>query len=289
MKKVKSLAKINLGLEIVGRREDGYHELKTIFQTIDFFDVLEFKDTPSEKIILEGSDSSISWDESNLIFKAALILKEEAWIRRGIEIKVNKNIPPGKGLGGGSSNAAVVLATLNQIWEANLERKELMELGKKLGADVPYFLEGGLCLGLGRGDTVIPIADLEPYYCLLILPSFSISTAFVYQQVPSSLTSEGKESKINKFLSSRNIGLLDNDLEEIIFGLYPQLKNIKRHIQSQGCQLSLVSGSGSAVVGLFEERQKAWTAYERLKRYYRLYLIETVPRKRYSQYINFGV
>ncbi len=289
MKKVKSLAKINLGLEIVGKRQDGYHELRTIFQTIDFYDILEFSPLGSEDIILEGNDSSIAWDENNLIFKAALLLKEYGQSQQGIAIKVNKHIPPGKGLGGGSSNAAVTLSTLNQIWGIHLKKGDLIELSKKLGADVPYFLEGGLCLGLGRGDTIIPLVDLKPHYCLVALPPFSISTAFIYQQVPLSLTSEGKESKINRFLENKNISFLSNDLEEIIFALYSRLRNIKRLIQSQGCELSLVSGSGSAVFGLFEDRKAAKAAYEELKRYYKTYLVETITRDRYWQYINFGV
>jgi len=289
MKKVKSLAKINLGLEIVGKLQDGYHELRTIFQTIDFYDILEFRSLASKDIILEGNDSSIAWDESNLIFKAALLLKEYGQIQQGIAIKVKKQIPPGKGLGGGSSNAAVTLSTLNQIWGAHLERGDLIELSKKLGADVPYFLEGGLCLGLGRGDTIIPLMDLKPHYCLVVLPPFSISTACIYHQIPLSLTSEGKESKINKFLENRKISFLSNDLEEIIFALYSRLRKIKRLIQSQGCELSLVSGSGSAVFGLFEDRKAAKAACQELKRHYTTYLVKTITRDRYWQYINFGV
>lgn len=289
MKKVKSLAKINLGLEIVGKRQDDYHELRTIFQTIDFYDILEFRPLAANKIVLEGNNQSIAWDESNLIFKAALLLKKKGRVQQGIKVRVHKRIPPGRGLGGGSSNAAVTLATLNQIWGLGIEKSELKVLAQKLGADVPYFLEGGLCLGVGRGDTIVPLPDFKPYYCLVVLPPLSISTAFIYRQIPSSLTSPPKESKINRFLESRNIGSLSNDLEEIVFSQYSHLRNIKRLIQSQGCELSLVSGSGSAVFGLFEDRNRAELAYGESKRHYRTYLVETITRDRYWPYINYGV
>ena len=289
MRKVRSLAKINLGLEIRGKRHDGYHELRTIFQTIDFYDILEFSSLASNKIVIAGDDQSIAWDETNLIYKAALLLKEKGRVKEGIQIRVHKRIPPGKGLGGGSSNAAITLATLNQIWGLQLKRNELKGLARKLGADVPYFLEGGLCLGVGRGDTITPLPELKPRYCLLVLPPLSIPTAFIYEHLPSSLTSKPKASKINKFLENRNIGSLSNDLEKVIFSHYSFLRSIKRLIKSQGCELALVSGSGSAVFGLFEDRNKAEVAYQKAKRYYQIYLVETITRDRYWPYINYGV
>jgi len=121
--RIKSFAKINLGLEVVGKREDDYHELRTLFQTINFYDVLQFRGARSNRIFLEGTDETISWKEDNLIFKAALLLKEKFHVSKGIEIRVTKNIPPGKGLGGGSSNAAVTLYVLNKIWDLRMGKK----------------------------------------------------------------------------------------------------------------------------------------------------------------------
>lgn len=289
MKRIKSFAKINLGLEIVGKRKDGYHDIRTIFQAIDFYDVLELRTIGSGKVLLDGNDASIPWDKNNLIFRAAAIIQEKFHIQYGINIWVNKKIPAGKGLGGGSSNAAMMLYALNEIWELHLDKKDLVDLGRELGADVPFFLEGGLCLGLGRGDEIVPLADLSQLSCVLVLPSFSISTASVYERLPLSLTSADKESKIIKFLEHRTFDLLENNLEEIIFGLYPQLRVIKRIFQSHGSELSLVSGSGSAVFGIFFDKENARRALKELKKSYQVHLVETLTRDRYWRYINFGV
>ena len=289
--KIKSFAKINLGLEIRGKREDNYHEVSTLLQTIDFFDVLEFRSTEKSEILLRGDDKTISWDSDNLIFRTALLLKEQYDVTQGVEIHVTKNIPPGKGLGGGSSNAAVTLHVLNKSWRLGLEKKALMDLGKQLGADVPFFLEGGLCLGSGRGDDITPLSDINPLFCLLILPSFSIQTAHIYSHFPSSLTSQNKDSKIIKFLEDekREFGLLENRLEETVFRLYPQLKAIKRLLRGQGSELPLVSGTGSAVFGLFLEREKAEKVLRKVEKDYTSLLVETLPRERYWRSLKTGV
>lgn len=279
--KIKSFAKINLGLEVVGKREDGYHEVKTLLQTIDFYDVLEFIPTQGSHIILSGNEKAISWGKDNLIYKAAFLLKEKHHITTGVEIRVVKNIPPGKGLGGGSSNAAMTLYVLNKLWRLGLEKRALVDLGKELGADVPFFLEGGLCLGTGRGDEIVPLSDLACRQCLLALPTFSISTASIYNSHRLSLTSETKESKIIQFLDRKEIDSLENRLEETIFRLYPQLKPIKSLFRSQGSELTLVSGTGSAVFGLFLKKKEAVKALEEMKRICPAVLVETLSRERY--------
>jgi 4-diphosphocytidyl-2-C-methyl-D-erythritol kinase len=276
--RVKSFAKINLGIEILGKREDGYHEIRTLLQTVGLYDVLEFHPLSQDVLILEGDDNTIPWDERNLIHRAAVLLKERFNLKKGVRILARKTIPPGSGLGGGSSNAAITLLALNEIWGIGLKKKDLMETAVLLGADVPFFLEGGLCLGQGKGDRVFPLKDLEPFFCVLVIPPFPISTATVYGQRPSSLTSQGKDSKIIRFLNSREIGFLENELEETIFRLHPQIKGIKNLIQEQGSELSLASGSGSAVFGLFSERRKAEIAVEAIDRDHRTILVETVRR-----------
>lgn len=285
--KIRSFAKINLGLEVIGKREDSYHEIKTIFQAIDLFDVLEFKSAHRGEIILKGDDESIPWDRNNLIFRAALLLKEQFNLSHGAEIHVTKNIPPGKGFGGGSSNAALTLYALNKKWGLRLNRKDLMELGRTLGADVPFFLEGGLCLGLERGDKIVPIEDLMPLMCLLVLPSFSISTSKIYAQL--ALTSRDKDSKINRFLADKNFSFLENRLEETVLSLYPQLRVIKDLIQSLGANLSLISGTGSAVFGLFRDKDKAERGLEELKKRYPSLLAKTLSRESYWNKLYVGV
>ncbi len=287
--RIKSFAKVNLGLEVIRKREDGYHEVRTLLQAINLYDVLEFHKTSEERIVLKGDDPTISWGSDNLIHRAALLVKRGRRLSEGIEIQVTKTIPPGKGLGGGSSNGAMTLYALNELWELNLNVKTLMDLGKELGADVPFFLKGGLCQGMERGDDISPVPDLKPLWCLLVLPRFSISTASIYGGLQLSLTSKSKDSKIIKFLNSRQLGSLENGLEETVFRLYPQLKPIKAYFQDQESELSLVSGSGSAVFGLFSDRDRAEKALKELEKQYPVVLVETLSREQYWENIRAGV
>jgi len=287
--KLYSFAKINLGLEVFAMRADGYHDVRTLLQTIDLYDVLDFQPISAEAILLRGDDATIPWDERNLIFKAAQLLKDNHDVSTGVEVQVHKNIPPGKGLGGGSSNAAMTLYALDKLWELNLGKRALMELGKSLGADVPYFLEGGLCLGLERGDEVEAIEDLPSRYCVLALPGTTISTASVYSRFRSSLTSNTKDSKISRFLVSRRLHVLENSLEETVFRSYPQIKAIKSLFQRSEPALSLMSGSGSAVFGLYLEERKAREALRELNKIYPSFLMETIPRERYLGRLHAGV
>jgi 4-diphosphocytidyl-2-C-methyl-D-erythritol kinase len=287
--KLKSFAKINLGLEVLRKRTDGYHEIRTLFQTINFYDLLTFRLSPHDEVRLSGDCEQIPWDETNLIHKAALLLKRHCHVSRGAEICAEKNIPSGKGLGGGSSNAAVTLFALNNLWETGLEKHELAELGKQIGADVPFFFEGGLCLGQGRGDEINPLEDIPKSHCLLALPELTILTAMVYEQYRPVLTSEDKDSKIIRFLDIQDFGLLANDLEETVFELYPQIKAIKDHLQNLRSELSLVSGTGSAVFGLFIDSVKAMKALEELKQEHSSLLVETVSREQYWDSMYWGV
>jgi 4-diphosphocytidyl-2-C-methyl-D-erythritol kinase len=287
--RIKSFAKINLGLEVIGKRGDGYHEVRTLLQAVDHYDVLELRSAPDGRVTLEGDDPTLSWGEDNLIFRAALLLKKNFRVSKGVEIRVTKTIPPGKGLGGGSSNAAMTLYALNKHWGLGLEKKALMDFGKELGADVPFFLEGGLCLGTGRGDDIVPVPDLDPVPCLLAFPDFSISTSSIYGQFQLPLTSHSKDSKIIRFLDDRELGSLENELEETVFRPHPQLKVIKNLFRDHGAELSLVSGTGSAVFGLFSEREKAEKVLEELGKSYPSFLVETLSRERYQEIIKLGV
>jgi len=287
--RIKSFAKINLGLEVGEKRGDGYHEIKTLFQSIDFYDILEFHPDSCGKILLIGDDDEIPWGEGNLIYRAAALLKERLMVNEGITIRVSKNIPSGRGLGGGSSNAAMTLYALNKIWRLGLERKEVMDLSRQIGSDVAYILQGGLCMGSGRGNDVRCLKDFPPLFCLLILPGVSILTASVYERYQLSLTSSGKESKIIGFLRSRNLSVLENSLEETIFKLYPQIKAFKSLLHNAGAELSLVSGTGSAVFGLFLEKEKAKKAFEEIRKEHSSLLVETVAREFYWNNLGAGV
>jgi len=287
--RVKSFAKINLGIEVLGKRKDGYHELRTLFQTIDLYDELVFKVRPGDQILLKGDSLDVPWDSRNLIYRAAQIIRRKAEVFLGVEIHVQKNIPVGAGLGGGSSNAAVTLFVLNKLWNLRLSDAELLDTAKVLGADVPYFLEGGLCLGTGKGDILTPQEEGDPFFCLLVFPGFSIITGDIYRRYQSVLTSSPKESKIIEFLRSRDFSLLNNGLEETILRHYPQLKTIKTLLSSLGAQMSQVSGTGSSVYGVFFDEKRAETAVGEIEKKYTVFLVRTLSRELYWKKINAGV
>lgn len=286
--KVKSFAKINLGLEIVRKRPDGYHDIRTLFQSVDLADTIEIEPATDGLIRLEGDDPAIAWDETNLVHRAARLLRERTGVRAGARIRVAKAVPPGKGLGGGSSNAAMTLLALDRLWSLGLEPGTLAELALALGSDVPYFLQGGLCLGESRGEALRRLDDFPPLPCVLVFPPYPIPTAGIYAGVEPSLTSGAKDSKIVRFLETGDFGLLANDLERVIFRRHPELEDFKKFFRDQGALLSLVTGSGSAVFGLFPEREKAREALDRLRGRSEARLVETLPREAYRTEVGAG-
>lgn len=286
---VKAFAKINLGLEIVRRRSDGYHDIRTLFQSIALADELVLEAAPEGTILVEGDESSVAWDDTNLVHRAARILWDGSGTRTGALIRVKKRIPPGKGLGGGSADAAATLLALDEMWGLDLPPAELAAMARRLGADVPFFLKGGLCLGEGIGDLLSLLPDFPPLACLLVFPEFPIATAEIYGGLRPSLTSEGKPSKIMRFLESGDFGLLENDLEDVIFRSHPELEGIKRFLKDRGAMLSLVSGSGSAVYGLFAGREEAVEALGELRGESEAVLTETLSREGYWAQLGAGV
>jgi 4-diphosphocytidyl-2-C-methyl-D-erythritol kinase len=287
--KIKSFAKINLGLEVLRRRPDRYHDIRTLFQTVGLADAIDLEPTTDGVVKLEGDDPSIPWDRTNLVFRAARLLQDRSGTSAGVRIRVAKNVPPGKGLGGGSSNAGLTLYALNRLWGLGLEAEALAELALRLGSDVPYFLEGGLCLGEGRGNVLTPLADLPPLPCVLAFPPYQIMTAEIYAGVDPSLTSGGKDSKIMRFLETRDYGLLENDLESVIFRRHPELGGLTEFFRDHGAALSLVTGSGSAVFGLFSDRETARAALEAVRGQSVALLVDTLPREGYWTQVGAGV
>ncbi len=289
MMQVRSFAKINLGLEVLRKRPDGYHEIRTLFQSINLHDILSFRTLPENRIELTGTGTRISWGKDNLVYKAACLLAQRHAQNQGAVIQVLKNIPPGTGLGGGSSNAAMTLWALNQLWGLELERSSLMDLASDLGSDVPYFLQGGLCLGTGRGEKIQPLKDLRTQVGVLILPRLSVSTALVYGHHRVSLTSQSKKSKIRQFLKSSQLHGLDNDLEETVFRFYPLIEESKRDLRSLKPELSMLCGSGSAVFGIFKSLAETQRAWKTLQNVYRAHMIETISRDQYWKSVRAGV
>jgi len=285
---VKSFAKINLGLEIVGKRPDGYHDIRTLFQTISLADEIDFGPAPDGVLELSGDDPAIAWDRTNLVHRAARLLQGGAGTAKGAKIAVRKSVPAGRGLGGGSSNAATTLLVLNGLWSLGLGAGELARLARGLGADVPFFLNGGLCLGEEIGDRLTPLPDLSPLACLLIFPPFAIPTPSIYAGLDPALTSPGKGSRIMRFLESGDFGLLENELERVILRAYPELERWKTFFREQGALVSQVSGSGSAVYGLFPDTASAEAARRQLPGTSDARLAATLPRESYWAQLGAG-
>ncbi|MEY3284091.1 MAG: hypothetical protein RIR86_2104 [Acidobacteriota bacterium] len=282
---LQSYAKINWTLEILGRRTDGYHELRTILQTVDLADTLNF--TPLDHdIVVECDHPEVPTDERNLVWKAASLLRELTGLERGVRIEIIKRIPTSAGLGGGSSNAAVSLLALLRLWEIELPLRQLFSLGSRLGADVPFFFIGGTCLGVGRGDEVYPVANIEVDHLLLVNAGILVPTCEVYANLPPELTNPEAVVKMPLSLelayeadslparytrtgtgagspavglrpSAGTIrpGLLKNDLEIPVLPRYPRLAEVKRQLIELGATDSLMSGSGSTVFAIFDNDQ----------------------------------
>ena len=258
---LKAPAKINLFLEILGKRDDGYHEIETVMQEIDLVDNLQFEEI-QEGVKLKCNDKNIPSDENNLVCKAANLILNECGIKKGVLISLEKNIPVGAGLGGGSSDAAATLKALNLLWKIGLNDAELMEFAAKLGSDIPFFIKGKTALCSGRGEKITPIEVKSEMNYLVIFPHINISTATIYRNLKIDLTK--KIIDVSFFLNAlkhhKAVGiskLLFNRLEEVIFTTYPDLLDVKKVLGHYDfCGLS-VSGSGSAFFGLCRDRQQA--------------------------------
>ena len=195
-----SYAKINLGLMLLSKRADGYHDIATLFQMIDLHDTLHFEKS-DHLCSIEVSGIQVPADQSNLIHKTMMLMQQQFSIKGGIHVHIEKQIPVGGGLGGGSSNAAMTLLAVNQLYQLSLKEKILHELGMQIGSDVPFFLKGKTALGLGRGEQLEPLEIPSDYWLVLLFPDISISTAWAYQHARIGLTSE---RKLAKFLSEGN-------------------------------------------------------------------------------------
>ncbi len=270
---LRSYAKLNLGLEVLGLRDDGYHELRTLFQTIDLHDEITLR--RSEAGITVSCDHPlVPSDGTNLAFRAAEDLLRYAGLPGGVAITIDKAIPVGGGLGGGSSNAAAVLLGLDRLLGLGLGNEVLHGLARRLGADVPYFLLGGTALGLGRGDEVYPLRKQIRVHVVVVDPGIPVSTARVFARVDRSLTPRENSNSIFYFVSreleARNtFRLLSNDLEAAALEEVPALREqaglIREELEAAGACLAALSGSGASYFGLFVEAGAARRAREVLR------------------------
>jgi 4-diphosphocytidyl-2-C-methyl-D-erythritol kinase len=255
-----SFAKINWVLEVLGRRADGYHELRTILQTVSVSDELRFTPTDGE-IEITSDRADVPCDETNLIHRAAALLREATGARQGVRVELTKRIPMGAGLGGGSSNAAITLLALERLWGVKPAARELFHIGARLGADVPSFLLGGASLGVGRGDEVYPLPEINFVNLLLVNPGLHVPTREIYGRLPPELTSPDPAAKMPLSLEAAYLSVarpdeflksLRNDLERPALERYPLIAEVKRRLLAAGARAALMSGSGSTVFAVFE-------------------------------------
>jgi len=257
MARLRALAKINLDLRVLERRPDGYHELRTLFHTISLADRIEAGFTPGRqtRIVVEGADIS-----DNLMVRAARAAMDAMRVTGEARFRLEKGIPMGAGLGGGSSDAAAVLLALPVLARRRLEVTEMMSLAAQVGSDVPFFLFGGAAAGIGRGTELFPLPDGAARQGVVVAPDIHISTAGAYRALSPRLTSNCKENKIVSFQSHVWSGVWPggrNDFEEAVFGMHPKLRRLRRKLETLGAEYARMSGSGSAVYGLFRTRAEA--------------------------------
>jgi len=273
---VKSFAKINLGLLITGKRDDGYHTLETIFAPINWYDVIEFSD--SRDISMSCSNETLPVDDNNLCVRAAKALQQFAGIKRGVTMKLHKQVPFGAGLGGGSSDAATVLRVLNDLWQLNVSLTDLHLLAVALGADVPYFLEiKGLAYARGIGDDLDDLGFTLPYYIVTVFPEEHISTVWAYKNFYRRFDRELPDLKTcvtELCLSGKQevLPVFENDFEPAVFDHFPAVRLVKSTLLDAGSVFTSLSGSGSAVFGLFEREEVALAAMKHLSEAYRMSL-----------------
>src|ERR1700757_2261441 len=291
--RVPAFAKINLRLEILGKRPDGFHELRTIFQTISLKDELRLKSTRKPGIELRVTGNATLSGEpikKNLVYRAVDELRRELKIKNGVAIELRKVIPAGRGLGGGSSDAAAALIGYLRLAKKQLPRERLFELAATLGADVPFFLEGGRALGIGKGDEIYPLPDIAKRHLLIVSPkSIHVPTPDAYRWLNApQLTNSAGNPKLHGFCAlawSLQGGPLLNDFEEAVFQQHPRLAEIKRELLQNGASEALLAGSGSAVFGVFPSPAKARRAAVGFP-LDQTFICETVSRDSYRRLIH---
>ncbi len=267
---LKALAKINIGLDVLGKREDGYHDVRMIMQTIHLYDRVEIKKTRSPHIRVETNLYYLPVNEDNLVYRAAKLMKDEFKIKEGVRIVLQKFIPVAAGMAGGSSDAAAVLVGMNRIFNLGLKQNKLMELGLKLGADVPFCIMRGTALAEGIGEKLTALPPMPRCPVLIAKPAVSVSTKFVYENLRLHDGIEHPDiDKIVTNIRQKNLrGIAENMgniLETVTIPSYPVIQDIKKLMRENGALNAMMSGSGPTVFGLFHSEKDIRKAYDALK------------------------
>ena len=264
--KTRAPAKLNIRLKVTGRRPDGYHELVSIMVPIDIFDLLNLAVTRHGRIKLQCDGFQVPTDKNNLVYRAAQSFFSQAGIQKGISIKLTKNIPVAAGMGGGSSDAAATLLSLNEMFSGPLHLRELHDLAINLGADVPFFLHCRPSLVRGIGEILIPVGKWPKLWYVVVTPPLQVSTSWVYRNLRLELTS-GEYEYINEVLKNNFFDIsqiLENDLEKVTSESFPIIEKIKLHLLDFGAKGAIMTGSGPSVFGVFTSLNQARSAKKNL-------------------------
>ena len=279
--KIRAYAKVNISLDVVGKREDGYHLLRMIMQNIDLYDEI-IVEKQSRDITIECNKNYVPTDSRNLAYKAAVAFKERYNISEGLKIKILKNIPVSAGLAGGSTDAAAVLKLMNKIFEVNAPKEELMELGLKLGADIPYCIQGGTALCEGVGEVITPLKSFKDKIIVLVKPSFGVSTKEVYKNFDMEKVKKHPETEaLIKAMAEDDLRYvaynMRNLLENVTLKKHKVLISLKEEMNKYGAINSMMSGSGPTVFAFFDDMLKAQKCFEKMKeKYNEVFLTRTI-------------
>ena len=274
----KAYAKINLGLDVTGKRPDGYHEVRMIMQTVDVYDILTFQKTDRAGLFLFSEQKEPPCDRSNLIYRAAEMIRERYQIEEGVEISFLKNIPVAAGMAGGSTDAAAVFHGMNELFGLSMSLEEMREMGVRLGADIPYCIMGGTALSEGIGEILTPLPAPPQAYLVVVKPDISVSTKYVYENL------RLKELKNHPDIDGMMKALRDGDLKGITDRLgnvletvtereYPVIGNLKVLMRQEGAEGALMSGSGPTVFGIWQRKENAESAARKIRETYPSYRV----------------
>jgi 4-diphosphocytidyl-2-C-methyl-D-erythritol kinase len=266
---LKAYGKINLGLDVIRKRPDGYHDLDMIMQMVDVYDDVIIERKAGEEIVVKADAAVLSNGKDNLAYMAAKMLFDEFKIKSGVEITIHKRIPIAGGMAGGSSDCATTLIGINEMFNLGLSKQQLMERGVKLGADVPYCVLGGTAIARGIGEVLTPLPTPPQCHVIIAKPPISVSTAYVYGHIrPDEITKRPDIEQMTLAIKEQDLNklsdLLYNVMEEVTVSEYPVIEKIKSIMLENGALNSIMSGSGPTVFGLFDDREKAQAAMKAL-------------------------
>lgn len=277
----KAPAKINLGLDVLGKRADGYHELEMVMSSVDLADRLIMEELEEDKIIIETNKAFLPIDKRNNVYQAASIVKKRYGINKGILIRITKNIPVAAGLGGGSTDCAAALRGMDSLWQLGLTMPELIDIGMEVGTDVPYCIYGTTAFISGKGEKVTPLRPMPQCWVVLVKPRLSVSTGKIFQEVDLDQLHHPDIQELSDAILAedyqRMIAAMGNSLESITIPKHPVVQQIKERMMKYGADVALMTGSGPTVFALCQKYSRAQRVYNALKGFCEeVYLVRTL-------------